>query len=142
MLMEDGSIQRRDGTWAASADIATAMPDTIQAAIAARIDRLETSEKRVIQMASVVGRNFWVGGPDELSDADVETAIDTLMARGLIRLRPTSSIAGTSEYAFEHALIRESHTEASPAPAEPRRIARCSTGWSEGPAGAMRSSLS
>src|SRR5439155_4909476 len=75
MLTEEGRIQRRDGTWAASADIAAAMPDTVQTAIAARIDRLQTSEKRVIQMASVVGRTFWVPGPEELSDANVETAI-------------------------------------------------------------------
>jgi class 3 adenylate cyclase/tetratricopeptide (TPR) repeat protein len=107
MLTEQGTIQRRGGTWAASADIAAAMPDTVQTAIAARIDRLQTSKKRVIQMASVVGRTFWIPGPEELSDANVDAAIDTLMARGLIRPRPTSSIAGASEFAFEHALTRE-----------------------------------
>jgi class 3 adenylate cyclase/tetratricopeptide (TPR) repeat protein len=107
MLKEEGSIARRGGAWVASADIGAAMPDTVQTAIAARIDRLQTPEKRVIQMASVVGRTFWVPGPDELSDAGVEGAIDVLMARGLIRLRPASAIEGSSEFTFEHALTRE-----------------------------------
>jgi predicted ATPase len=107
MLKEEGSIARRAGAWVASADIGAAMPDTVQTAIAARIDRLQTPEKRVIQMASVVGRTFWVPGPDELSDASVEGAIDVLMARGLIRLRPASAIEGSSEFTFEHALTRE-----------------------------------
>src|SRR4029077_4345424 len=40
MLKEQGSIERRGDTWSATGDIAAAMPDTVQAAIAARIDRL------------------------------------------------------------------------------------------------------
>ena len=107
VLMEDGSIVRRNGTWSASADIAAAMPDTVQTAIAARIDRLEPAQKSVIQMASVVGRIFWVDSLEELGSVDVEPAIDALVARGLVRSRPASSIAGSSEFAFEHALIRD-----------------------------------
>ena len=107
VLVEDGSIERREGVWAASSDVASAMPDTIQTAIAARIDRLEPAHKRVIQMASVVGRDFWVVGPEELGGDDIDPAIDTLMARGLIRSRASSSIAGSSEFTFEHALIRD-----------------------------------
>jgi tetratricopeptide (TPR) repeat protein len=106
-LTEEGAIQRRGGIWVASADIAAAMPDTVQAAIAARIDRLQPSEKRLIQMASVVGRTFWVPGPEELGGADAEIAIDSLLARGMIRPRPSSSLAGSSEFVFEHALTRE-----------------------------------
>lgn len=107
VLMEDGSIERRDGVWVASADIAVTMPDTVQSAIAARIDRLEPTQKEVIQMASVVGRTFWIGGLEERAGVDVDAAIDAFVARGLIRARPTTSIAGSSEFAFEHALIRD-----------------------------------
>ena len=106
-LAEDGSIDRRDGVWKASGEIALAMPDTVQTAIAARIDRLEPGEKRVLQTASVVGRTFWVGTWNELSGPDVEAAIETLMDRGLVRRRSTSSVAEATEYTFEHALIRE-----------------------------------
>ena len=107
VLVEDGSIERREGVWAASSDVASAMPDTIQTAIAARIDRLKQAHKRVIQMASVVGSDCFGRGPEELGGDDIDPAIDTLMARGLIRSRASSSIAGSSEFTFEHALIRD-----------------------------------
>jgi tetratricopeptide (TPR) repeat protein len=106
-LEEDGSIARHGGAWAATGDIAAAMPDTVQAAIAARIDRLAPPVKAVLQMASVVGRTFWTGAWNELSGHDVDTAIETLVDRNLVRHRRESSIAGAEEFTFEHALIRE-----------------------------------
>ncbi len=106
-LEEDGSIARHDGTWSATGDIAAAMPDTVQAAIAARIDRLDPSVKATLQMASVVGRTFWIGASDELSGPEVDAAIETLADRGLVRRRHGSAIAGAQEFMFEHALIRE-----------------------------------
>ncbi len=106
-LEEDGSIARHDGAWAATGDIAAAMPDTVQAAIGARIDRLEPSVKAALQMASVVGRTFWIGTSAELSGPDVDAAIETLVDRGLVRRRHVSAIAGAQEFTFEHALIRE-----------------------------------
>ena len=106
-LEEDGSIARQDGRWSATGDIAASMPDTVQAAIAARIDRLEPSVKAVLQMASVVGRTFWIGASAELTGPDVDAAIETLVDRGLVRHRHVSRIAGAQECTFEHALIRE-----------------------------------
>lgn len=106
-LEEDGAIARSDGVWSATGDIAAAMPDTVQAAIAARIDRLEPSVKAVLQMASVVGRTFWIGAGEELSGPDVDAAIETLVNRGLVRPRQASAIAGAQEHTFEHALIRD-----------------------------------
>src|SRR3954454_4678094 len=37
------------------------IPDTVQALIAARIDRLPPDEKRILQSAALVGRVFWLG---------------------------------------------------------------------------------
>ena len=48
MLLEGGSSSRR-------------IPDTLQAMIAARIDRLARNEKRLLQRAAVIGRIFWEG---------------------------------------------------------------------------------
>lgn len=106
-LEEQGSIARIDGTWSATGDIEAAMPDTVQAAIAARIDRLDASVKSVLQMASVVGRVFWIGASEEMTGPNVEAAVDVLVDRGLVRRRRSSAIAGAQEYSFEHALIRE-----------------------------------
>ena len=107
MLKEQGSIARLDGTWSATRDVASTMPDTVQAAIAARIDRLDTSVKAVLQLASVMGHTFWIGTTDELSGPGVDAAVEVLVDRGLVRHRRSSSIAGARECAFEHALIRE-----------------------------------
>ncbi len=43
------------------------IPDTVQALIAARIDRLDPAEKRLLQHAALAGRVFWRGALDHLS---------------------------------------------------------------------------
>ncbi len=58
-LLENGSIERRDMQYVLNrkpSDIQ--VPDTIQGIIAARMDRLEESLKRIMQVASVIGREF------------------------------------------------------------------------------------
>src|SRR5690349_1670543 len=43
------------------------IPDSIQGVLAARIDLLSPTEKRVLQHAAVAGRTFWKGALAELS---------------------------------------------------------------------------
>jgi class 3 adenylate cyclase/tetratricopeptide (TPR) repeat protein len=107
MLVEDGTIERRDGTWTMNGELPADLPDTVLGAIAARIDRLRPAEKRAIQDAAVVGRVFWDGTLDALGTEDPATQIDALIARGLIRRHPESSLAGARELSFQHALIRD-----------------------------------
>ncbi len=107
MLIENGSIEHRDGVWTSAGDVTAQLPDTVQAAIAARIDRLEPAEKRAIQDASVVGRVFWDGVLEALGPADTSRSIDTLIDRGLVRGLPSSSIEGARELQFEHVLIKD-----------------------------------
>ncbi len=82
------------------------LPDSVQAILSSRVDRLESPEKAALQAASVIGRIFWSGPTLELVGGE---SIDwtVLEDRGFIRLRPTSSIGGETEYAFKHALTRE-----------------------------------
>ena len=107
MLFEDGGIEARDGVWTATRDLSSQLPDTVQAVIAARIDRLDPPQKRAIQNASVVGRVFWDGALAALGSGDGALKIDALFDRGLVHERPTSSIEGARELQFEHALIRD-----------------------------------
>ena len=107
MLAEDGSIERRYGAWTIAGAIPSDLPDTVQGAIAARIDRLSPDEKRAIQDAAVVGRVFWDGALEALGAVEIGSAVDGLIARGLVRIRPESSIADSRELVFEHALIRD-----------------------------------
>src|ERR671930_1236030 len=63
------------------------IPDTLQALIGARIDRLPAGEKTLLQRGSVMGRTFWAGALDYLSpeyDADeLEDMLDDLLLRDL-----------------------------------------------------------
>ena len=109
-LMDRGFIENVDGRWRATTDIDDFdIPDTVQAALAARIDLLEPAEKRVLQRAAVVGRIFWPGPVGRLleSDDDLLGILDRLEERDLVRSRLGSSMAGEPEFIFKHVLTRE-----------------------------------
>ena len=108
-LIEQGVLVRGSEGWRAT-DTATPflLPDSVHALLAARIDALPAAEKIVLQEAAVVGRVFWAA-PLRLRvpGVDVGDALLGLESRGLILARPLSTIAGESEYAFRHALVRD-----------------------------------
>jgi predicted ATPase len=85
------------------------IPDTVQALIAARIDRLPPREKAALQRAAVVGRVFWRGALEHLSPhpETLEQIVDDLVLRDLVAQEDRSSITGESAYRFKHVLIRE-----------------------------------
>ncbi|HUP33594.1 MAG TPA: AAA family ATPase [Gaiellaceae bacterium] len=96
MLLEGGTSSKR-------------IPDTLQAMIAARIDRLPRSEKRVLQRASVIGRIFWEGTVAHLMPEldELEPALDGLLQRDFVIRENRSSISGERAYRFKHVLIRD-----------------------------------
>jgi tetratricopeptide (TPR) repeat protein len=85
------------------------IPDTVQALIAARVDRLPGEAKEVVQRGAVIGRVFWEGAVDALSPDldDVHAAFEELVDREFLTLEPRSSIKGEQAYRFKHVLIRE-----------------------------------
>jgi class 3 adenylate cyclase/tetratricopeptide (TPR) repeat protein len=85
------------------------IPDTLQALIAARIDRLPAAEKALLQRAAVIGRTFWEGALDALSPGVGQSAalLDELLRRELVQREPRSTITGERAYRFKHVLIRE-----------------------------------
>jgi len=108
-LVEAGTLELQGREWrsAGSAGSIT-IPDTIQSLLAARIDALGEAERRVVREAAVVGRVFW---EEPLSAAvgaeEIAAPMNELERRGLISMRPTSSLAGQVEYIFKHAIIRD-----------------------------------
>ena len=84
------------------------IPDTIQALVAARIDRLEDPQKHLLQLAAVAGRSFWRGALERLADGiDVAAALDGLLERDLVVPEERSTIGGDRAFRFRHLLIRE-----------------------------------
>ncbi len=86
------------------------VPDSVQAVLAARIDRLPQEERRVLQAASVIGRTFWPSAIVQLAglvpDA-VARALNGLESRDLVVERPQSTIADEREYTFRQILTRD-----------------------------------
>ena len=93
--------ERRDG--------AERIPDTLQALIAARIDRLPPAERAILQRAAAMGRIFMAGALAHLSPelGDVGDALDGLLLRDLIVREPRTTISGEQAFKFRHVLIRE-----------------------------------
>jgi len=106
-LIDRQLLERQNGSWRL-ADLPSdfAVPDTVQAVVAARMDLLEPDEKEALQAASVIGRIFWAGPVYELVRG-AEPDLRILEERDFIRRRPGSSMAGDREYAIKHALTRE-----------------------------------
>jgi class 3 adenylate cyclase len=100
-LAERGVLQGQIGAYVSSADVSEAkVPATLQATIAARIDRLGPNAKRTLSAAAVIGSRF---GLDLLTLLGVEPAVADLVAAQLIdQVRFT----GQPEYVFHHPLIR------------------------------------
>ena len=85
------------------------IPDTLQALIAARIDRLPAASRVVLQRASVMGRIFMGGALSKLTPEldDVAEALDDLLLRDLVVREARATISGEHAYKFKHVLIRE-----------------------------------
>jgi class 3 adenylate cyclase len=106
-LIDRRLLEPQNGSWRlAELPSDFAVPDTVQAVVAARVDLLEPAEKQALQAASVIGRIFWAGPVYELVQ-EAEPDLRVLEERDFIRRRPGSSVAGDREYAIKHALTRE-----------------------------------
>jgi class 3 adenylate cyclase/tetratricopeptide (TPR) repeat protein len=84
-----------------------AIPPSIQALLAARLDRLEAEERAVLERAAVVGREFTAGAVASLSgDETVASTLLSLVRRELIE-PDRSLIPGDDGFRFRHVLIRD-----------------------------------
>jgi class 3 adenylate cyclase len=106
-LVDSGVLERRAESWSlGQIPEDFAVPDTVHATLAARIDRLPPTEKAALQAATVVGRVFWPAPVAHLLEG-VEPDFDLLEDRDFIRRRSGSSVPGEREYAVKHALTRD-----------------------------------
>lgn len=106
-LLENGSIQRTGDQYVLSKKASDLqVPDTIQGIIAARMDRLEENLKRIMQIASVIGREFAFRILQAISDMREDLKSELLNLQGL-ELIYEKSLFPELEYVFKHALTQE-----------------------------------
>ena len=88
LLIEEGRLVLNDGRWVATGDLSgVPVPPTISALLAARIDKLPSDERWLIDIASVMGQVFY---PDAVRDLAndvlaVESGLAALVRKQFVR---------------------------------------------------------
>jgi hypothetical protein len=100
-LAERGVLRGEPGAYLSAAEVGEVnVPITLQATIAARIDRLDAQAKRTLSAAAVLGARFTL---DLLAALGIDAVVDDLLAAQFVdQVRFT----GQPEYVFHHPLIR------------------------------------
>ncbi len=111
MLVDEGALQREGNVWVPAEGLdAIEVPPTIQALLAARIERLRTDERSVVERASVIGKQFYRGAVAELLAPPVAAGIDghleALRRKDMVEPEGTYWI-DEPVYRFHHVLIRD-----------------------------------
>ena len=111
-LVEEGSLRGENGRWAFAGEIpSVSAPPTINALLAARLDRLDPGERDLVQRASVVGKHFsWASAaaltPDE-ARASVGPRLQRLVRKRLLVPDEAARFAGEDLFRFGHILVRD-----------------------------------
>jgi class 3 adenylate cyclase/tetratricopeptide (TPR) repeat protein len=106
-LVANGSIQKKNDQFVLTRDVSSVqVPDTIQGIIAARMDRLEESLKRIMQVAAVIGREFAFRILETITEMKEELKSELVNLQGLEFIYE-KSLFPDLEYIFRHALVQE-----------------------------------
>ncbi|HEY6877844.1 MAG TPA: protein kinase, partial [Polyangiales bacterium] len=110
----------------------TDLPETVLAMAQSRLERLESPARQVLRAASVFGETFWAEGVSCMVDPaiDVAAELTQLTERELLLRVPNARYAGTHEYRYRHALLRDAAYSTLTQPE--REQAHCAAGsWLE-----------
>src|SRR4051812_18561722 len=105
MLLEEQALERQNGGWRLRRAIETVpMPPTINALLAARLERLPPDQRDVLERAAVIGRDFALPMLAELCDGGVERDVVRALQRGGV-IRPLDDAGVT--FGFAHLMMRD-----------------------------------
>jgi len=106
-LLDDGALVRNGGIKLVKPLAELKIPPTVQAILAARIDRLPSDEKDLLQTLAVIGKNFAFGLVQKVvakSETELNRMLHDLQLAEFIYEQPA---LGDVEYTFKHALTLE-----------------------------------
>jgi class 3 adenylate cyclase len=111
MLLDDGRLVR-DGERFRMVDAAAplAVPQSLHALIAARLDAVEPEDRALLQDASVLGKTFTLTALSAVSGrdlAEIETRLRQLVRKELIELNADPRSPEYGQHGFVHGLFRE-----------------------------------
>jgi tetratricopeptide (TPR) repeat protein len=113
VLLDEGALVREGAALRLTRPLAELkIPPTVQAILAARIDRLPAAEKELLHTLAIVGKEFRLGLVREVLRPNAAGAADDELNRMLEELQLAEFIyeqpsAGDVEYTFKHALTHE-----------------------------------
>ena len=105
-LLENHSIEEKDGKYVLTGSSSSLqVPETVEGIIASRLDRLEENNKKTLQMAAAIGREFTLKLLQNVSRShDLRTCIVHLQGLDFIHEK---SLLPEPEYVFNHDLTQE-----------------------------------
>ena len=111
MLLADGRLAVEDGAYHPVGDLASlAVPETLTALIASRLDGLAPEERSIVSDAAVLGQSFTLAGLSAISgvgEDELGHRLRALVRRELLSLEADPRSPERGQYAFVQALIRE-----------------------------------
>ncbi|MFN8622983.1 MAG: AAA family ATPase [Chloroflexota bacterium] len=111
MLLADGQVRAGPNGYEPVGDLSElAVPETLTALIAARLDALDPADRSLLQDAAVLGQSFTPAALAALAEqpvASVEPRLRALVRRELLVLEADPRSPERGQYAFVQALIRE-----------------------------------
>ena len=111
MLIDEGTLEREGDAWVTHGKLDSVdVPPTIHALLSARIERLDSDERSVVERAAVIGKEFYRGAVAELVAPPVKPRIDghleALRRKDMVEPDGTYWI-DEPVYRFHHVLIRD-----------------------------------
>jgi class 3 adenylate cyclase len=111
MLLAEGRLKQDGDRYVPVGDFASlAVPETLTALIASRLDGLAPADRALVSDAAVLGQSFTVAGLSAISgisEAELEPRLRNLVRRELLTLQADPRSPERGQYAFVQALIRE-----------------------------------
>ncbi len=110
MLVDDGVLARSGDAWELTVDVdALDVPPSIHALLATRLERLPSIDRRVLEVASIIGNEFTVGAITDLLGDRAESTTSVLdRLRRLQLAEPAGAYLGDDPlWRFHHVLIRD-----------------------------------
>jgi class 3 adenylate cyclase/tetratricopeptide (TPR) repeat protein len=112
----------------ASGGATSELPDTVLGIVTARVDLLPPAEKELLRDAAVMGGVVWSDGLRAVSghdrDADVGELLRSLGRKEFLRRERHSAVAGATQHAFVHGLVRDAVYAQLPRPDRVERHVR------------------
>ena len=110
MLIDRGRLVAAEPGFRAPGEVqALEIPETLQALVAARLDALDDSDRRLLQDASVLGKTFTLEGLSAVSDIDttrLAKRLDPMVRRELLAIETDPRSPEHGQYGFVQALVR------------------------------------